>query len=195
MAMKVFLAFTSVLMLFLNREKGDETMMRCVFALTVLLVASGCANHTVTRATVHPHSAVTAPTFCAYSESDSDEQPKRSRQSEPRAIARLEVILKREQERPELDEAVWVMHYRPDSLYDEFKPYSCITYGKLPPGYRERAPAVPLIPERSYRVHLVPRRGWSNSLVFNIRTDTNGKPVRLEYSNEYPPTIKTIPRQ
>ena len=192
MAIAVVLAFSSVLMLLLNRDKGGETMMRCVFALTVLLVASGCANHMVTRATVHPHSAVTAPTFCVYNESHGDEQPKRSRQSKPRAIARLEVILKRVQERPELDEAVWVIHYRPDSLYDEFKPYSCITYGKLPPGYRERAPAVPLIPERSYRVYLVPRRGWSNSLVFNIRTDTNGKPVRLEYDNDAFAEIKTI---
>lgn len=172
-------------------------MMRCVFALTVLLVVSGCSNYVATRAIVHPHSAVTAPTFCAYSESTRDEEPTRSRQSEPRAIERLEVYLRLEP--PELDERVWVIHYRPDPLADELKPYSCITYGKLPPGYRERAPAVPLIPERTYSVHLVTRRSRDESSIkFNIRADANGQPARLEfseYSIEYPPIIRTIPRQ
>ena len=173
-------------------------MIRCVFALTALLVAAGCSHHMVARAIVHPHSSITAPTFCLYSESDRDEQPKRSRQSESRAIERLEVYLI--PEKPETYEnayeEVWVIHYLPDPLYKELKPYSCITYGKLPPGYREKAPAPPLIPERGYHVHLEPRGGWDvGSMKFNIRLDANEQPTRLEYSDDYPPTIRTIPRK
>ena len=167
-------------------------MRQCVLVLTALLVASGC-SHIERRGIVHPHSSVTSPTFCVYTESGRDEEPKRSQQSKPRAIGRLEVYLRHE--KSNVTEEAWVIHYLPDPLYKELKPFSCITYGKLPPGYREKAPASPLIPERDYHVRLRSLRDeYGGSIDFNIRLDSNGQPAKLEYSddNSYPPTIKTL---
>lgn len=161
-------------------------MMRCVLVLMALLFTSGCSQ-IVARSIVHPHSSVAAPTFCLYSESFRSEEPKRSHDSEPLPIERLEVYRGNKE--------AWVIHYLPDPLYKELKPFSCITYGKLPPGYREKAPASPLIPERDYHVRLRSLRDeYGGSIGFNIRLDSNGQPAKLEYSddNSYPPTIKTL---
>ena len=168
--------------------------MRCVLVLTTLLLITGCAR-TDGRGIVHPHSSVTAPTFCFYSELYRDEEPERSRNSEPRAIGRLEVFLADED--LNVTAEAWIIHYQPDPLYEELKPYSCITYGQLPPGYREKAPAPPLIPERHYQVRIESLKGHYEGgyISFDIRLDSNGQPAKLEYSddNSYPPNIKTLP--
>ena len=57
------------------------------------------------------------------------------------------------------DQVAWVMEYAPDPEAEPPpRPFSCITYGKVPPGYIEKIPAVPLIPERLYTVLLDPRK-------------------------------------
>ena len=168
--------------------------MRCVLVLTALLAATGCAR-TAARAILHPHSSVTSPTFCYYRESwrgNKREEPERSQKSEPRAIERLEVYLIHGDNARK--EEAWVIHFLPDPLYTELKPYSCITYGKLPPGYREKAPASPLIPERHYSVRLEPHgSAYTGFLEFYIRLDANGQPAKLEYADHYPWTYKTLP--
>ena len=168
-------------------------MMRYIPALMALLFTSGCSN-IVGRGIVHPHSSVTSPTFCVYSESLRSEEPKRSQNSEPLAIKRLEVY--QTHEKSDVVVEAWVIHYLPNPLYEELRPFSCITYGKLPPGYREKAPALPLIPETHYSVRLSPIPSYyQGSIRFNIRLDSSGQPAKLEYSddNSYPPTIKTLP--
>ena len=172
-------------------------MRRCVLLLTALLLTSGCARMNA-RAIVHPHSSVTSPTFCYYSESwrgEKPPEPERSQNSEPRAIGRLEVGLINANFN--VIEEAWVIHYLPDPLYEELTPYSCITYGKLPPGYREQARAVPLIPGRHYWVRIKSLKGYyeGGNISFHIRLDSNGHPAKLEYSddNSSPSTIKTLP--
>ena len=68
------------------------------------------------------------------------------------------------------------------SLYPPAKPFSCITYGKVPPGYKEKAAALPLIPERLYSALILDiGRGAPNSWVyFIIRSDSTGNPIKIE---------------
>ena len=82
------------------------------------------------------------------------------------------------------DQVAWVMEYAPDpEAQPSPRPFSCITYGKVPPGYDEKIPAVPLIPERLYAVLLetqeVTARG---GMYFIIRLDLVGHPTQLEYT-------------
>ena len=82
------------------------------------------------------------------------------------------------------DQVAWVMEYAPDpEAQPSPRPFSCITYGKVPPGYDEKIPAVPLIPERLYAVLLetqeVTARG---GMYFIIRLDLAGHPTQLEYT-------------
>ena len=124
------------------------------------LVSSGCPAINLQHGYTHPHSAVTAPTFCLYLGEDEHSQP----------IPIYEVSVARAgkfsddkrfewhnwrtgQESPSIDEVTWVIQYLPDD-HDQAltKPLSCITYGKAPPGYDEPIPPLPLIPERLYYV-------------------------------------------
>lgn len=155
---------------------------RCALLLTALLLTSGCARMDA-LCILHPHSSVTSPTFCYYRESWRGNTPsnwERSQNSEPRAIARLEVFLIHGDW--VMEEEAWVIHYLPDPLYKELQPYSCITYGQLPPGYREKAPASPLIPERHYGVRIESLKGHYEGgyISFYIRLDANGQPAKLE---------------
>jgi hypothetical protein len=82
------------------------------------------------------------------------------------------------------DQVAWEMEYVPDDqAHPLTRPFSCITYGKVPPGYDETIPAVPLIPERLYTVLLetqeVTARG---GMYFIIRSDLAGHPTQLEYT-------------
>ncbi len=127
-------------------------MLRCLVALIGLLVTSGCVIMAGTPS-IHPHSEIMAPTFCLH-----------SGKSEPRAITLITVIRgdKVNDDRIEWlesgpawqglweghDQAAWVLEYAPDGSAPLAKAYSCITYGKAPPGYKETIPAQPLILER-----------------------------------------------
>ena len=104
-----------------------------------------------------------------------DEVPWEMEYGDPVAEARLS---------RDTDQVAWVMEYAPDPESEPSpRPFSCITYGKVPPGYEETIPAVPLIPERLYTVLLetqeVTTRG---GMYFIIRLDSAGHPTQLEYT-------------
>ena len=161
-------------------------MLRCLVALIGLLVTSGC----VTMAgapSLHPHSEIMTPTFCLHGGN-----------SEPRTITGIAVersekvnaerIEWLESEEPWIamwegrDQVAWILEYTPDGSDPPANTYACITYGKVLPGYQERNPALPLTPERLYRVTI-----WNGgseadaSMYFIIRLDSVGRPVKLEY--------------
>ena len=137
---------------------------------------------------LHPHSDITAPTFCLH-----------GGKSEPRAITGIAVERgeKVDDERIEWigseepwiamwegrDQAAWVLEYTPDGSAPLMKTYSCITYGKAPPGYKEKSPALPLTPERLYRVTIQTKDAQSDAgMYFIIRLDSMGRPIKLEYA-------------
>ena len=82
------------------------------------------------------------------------------------------------------DQVAWVMEYAPEPEAEPSpRPFSCITYGKVPPGYDEKIPAVPLIPERLYTVLLEPQEVTARGgMYFIIRLDSTGHPTQLEYT-------------
>ena len=163
-------------------------MLRCLVALIGLLVTSGCVIM-AGEPSLHPHSEITAPTFCLHDGN-----------SEPRAITRITVVRdeKVNDERIEWvesgppvwhrlwrggDQLAWVLEYAPDGSAPLVKTFSCITYGKAPPGYREKSPALPLTPERLYRVEVETEDAQAGALMyFIIRLDAMGRPVKLEYA-------------
>ena len=54
---------------------------------------------------------------------------------------------------------------------------------KYPPGYIEKIPAAPLIPERLYVVLLDPQEVTARGgMYFIIRLDSTGHPTQLEYT-------------
>ena len=156
-----------------------------LICLIVLIVMSGC----ITIAgipSIHSLSEVTEPTFCLH------------RGSEPRGITRLRVIRgdKVNDERIEWlesgdtwlwegpDQKTWILEYAPDTSDPRVKPFSCITYGKAPPGYKEKLPAVPLTPERLYYVEIETSDAVSSAEMFFItRLDPMGRPFKLEYTS------------
>ena len=162
-------------------------MLRCLVALIGLLVTSGCVI-LAGEPSMHPHSEIMAPTFCLH-----------DGKSEPRAITgigvergekvnddRIEWI---ESDEPWIamwegrDQAAWVLEYTPDDSDPPANTYACITYGKAPPGYKETTPALPLTPERLYRVLIQTENGRAYvSMYFIIRLDSVGRPVKLEYT-------------
>ena len=76
----------------------------------------------------------------------------------------------------------WVLEYTPDDSYPPANTYACITYGKAPPGYKEKSPALPLTPERFYRVLIQTEDADADAeMYFVIRLDSVGRPVKLEY--------------
>ena len=79
------------------------------------------------------------------------------------------------------DQVAWVMEYAPDpEAQPSPRPFSCITYGKVPPGYIENIPAVPLIPERLYTVLLEnPRSHCTGRHVFYHPLRFSGAPYSI----------------
>ena len=161
-------------------------MLRCLVALIGLLVTCGCVIMAGTPS-LHPHSDITAPTFCLH-----------GGKSEPLPITRIAVIRgdKVNDERIEWresgnpwrglwegsDQTAWVLEYTSDGSDPPANTYSCITYGKAPPGYKETTPALPLTPERLYRVMIQTEGTPENAtMYFIIRLDSVGRPVKLEY--------------
>ena len=170
-------------------------MLRCFVPLIGLLVTSGC----ITKAgdpSLHPISEIMAPTFCLH-----------GGKSEPLPITRIAVERgdKVNDERIEWqriewhgsgppvwqglwegsDQLVWSLEYAPDGSDPPANTFSCITHGKVPPGYKEESPALPLTPERLYRVTIDREGAHAVTMYFIIRLDPMGRPVKLEYTPAY----------
>ncbi len=163
-------------------------MLRCLVVLIGLLVTSGCVIM-AGMPSMHPHSEIVVPTFCLH-----------GGKSEPLPITRIAVERgdKVNAERIEWlesgpptwyglweghDQAAWSLEYAPGGSYPPANTYSCITYGKAPPGYKEKIPALPLTPERLYRVTIETEdTSEQAAMYFIIRLDSVGRPVKLEYA-------------
>lgn len=164
--------------------------MRVLVAL-ILCIAScalnGCMG-TAGTITIHPHSDVTRPKFCRHSV------------DKPIPIMWLSVSTYG----ADRWEPVWELAYTPESAPEPkpqnptlselvgppkaadtpARPFSCITYGRSPPGYKEKAPAAPLIPDKGYSVWIRENpdgRGFFSELHFSIKSDSSGRPIKLEY--------------
>ena len=139
----------------------------CVLISVVCLVSIGCimADRAGPHGLPHPHSELTAPTFCLYegvfrleSEQHNKPAPIYSMRVERRNKIDDEPIdwskwMEYGDIRPSIDQVAWEIEYAPDGKSDPSdRRFSCITYGKAPPGYIEKIPAQPLIPERLYTV-------------------------------------------
>lgn len=165
--------------------------MRGLVALIICIVScavNGCVPGSGI-VTIHPHSEVTAPTFCLYDV-----------QSHPVSIQQIRVYLgaKVNDERMEwsewkeyspvltgFDHKSWVLEFAPNFSDPLARPFACITYGKPPPGYEEKVPVLPLIPERFYFVSVWGKGGRPSSGVsFIIRTDSSGRAIKLEYRGD-----------
>ena len=162
-------------------------MLRCLVALIGLLVTSGCITW-AGDPSIHPHSQIMTPTFCLH-----------GGKSEPRAITRITVIRgEKVNDKPIEwvesgppawyglwrggDQLAWSLEYAPDGSDPPANTYACITYGKAMPGYKEKTPALPLTPERIYRVTIKTENTPEYAeLYFIIRLDSVGSPVKLEY--------------
>ena len=153
------------------------------------LVSSRCQPTMLQHSYTHPHSAVTAPTFCLYWGEDEHSQPIPIYEIR---IIRYEAFSgdKRFEWRDweswregrSADLVIWQIQYLPDDeAHPLAKPLSCITYGKTPPGYDEPIPPLPLIPERMYTV-LIRSKGLLrvSQVYFIIRADSTGHPTQLE---------------
>ena len=173
-------------------------MLRCLVALIGLIVMSGCITIAGTPS-IHRHSEIMVPTFCLHLG------------SEPRGITRLRVIRgdTGDDERIEWresgntwlweggDQTAWILEYAPDGSDPPANTYSCITYGKALPGYREKSPALPLTPERLYYVAIEREDATADAMIFFIiRLDSVGRPVKLEYtsSNHEARNVQVITR-
>lgn len=125
--------------------------------------------------TIHPLSEITTPTICRHSRYSGDE---------PLPIMRLRVGDWELEYAPEyFDSPGWESKYAPPSIDIPVRPFSCITYGRAPPGYKENAPAPPLSLNKWHKVVIQerPAGGGRSHLRFIIRSDSSGRPIRLEY--------------
>lgn len=176
--------------------RGIVSILICVGCL----VSSGCVG-TRMHGYTHPHSEVMAPTFCLYRGWEEHAQP----------TPIYEIIVTREEtfsddERFEwrnwrswrkgryADQVTWEMKYVPDDqAYPLARPFSCITYGKVPPGYDEPISPVPLIPGRLYTVQILPKGVTPMSwMYFIIRADSTGHPIQVEVGHDGPYEIRVI---
>lgn len=133
-------------------------------------VMGGCVPPTAGILTIHPHSSVTAPMFCLFVGGD-----------EAGPIGEIKVHTRGESK----SKLVWFIEYDPDPAQPYVRPLACITYGKLPPGYKEKVPVIPLTPERLYYVNIKKPRdsAYPASVSFTLRSNPSGEPVKLEYSS------------
>ena len=140
-------------------------------------VMGGCVYLTGSLA-IHPHSSATAPMFCLFVGGD-----------EAGPIGEIKVYPRGE------SKPVWFIEYDPDPTQPYVRPLACITYGKLPPGYKEQVPAVPLTPERRYYVDIRKPRDSARpaSVSFTLRSDPSDEPVKLEYSSGRYRGLQVIP--
>ena len=157
---------------------------------------------------LHPESAVAKPVFYLYKTYDDagDFQ-------EPDQIQSIKVYLYNtgdSQERIDVraslsrgaEQMAWSVEYLPASSEQASRPVTSITYGEVPAGYKEKNPALPLMPERLY-VAYIRRIGTTYSadpLRFIIRLGQSETPVKLEYGGiRYGPLdemeIKTIHKE
>ena len=156
-------------------------MIRSVVVFMVLLVASGCQ---IIRygVLIHPDSKVLTPTFCLYDRSEID----------PHAIHKVQVYQRAMNGDSRL-KAVWDLEYAPQPEEQFVRAYSCITYGEVPPGYKQKAPALPLIPERSYGVWLEGKDYVRDSRNFVIRLGPSGEAIKLESVDGWNTIVTTPP--
>ena len=168
----------------------------CVLIYIVCFVWSGCVLDSFgPHGLPHPHSELTTPTFCLYEgpfrlESERHKKPKPINYIQVQRLNKIndEPIdwskwLEYADIRPHIDQVAWEIEYAPDSKSDPpDRRFSCITYGQVPPGYIEKIPAQPLIPERLYSVLIK----WGGVLAFVIRVDSMGHPTHLEYAIDTP---------
>ena len=174
----------------------------CVLISVVCLVSGGCPG-TMMHGFTHSHSEITAPTFCLY------DGRLHSKDTKPQPIYELRVARAEQfsdDKRFEWrnwqtwskgrydDQMSWEIEYVGDDQANPLtRPFSCITYGKVPPGYDETIPAQPLIPERVYTVQLLPKSITPMSWVyFIIRADSQGQPTQLEVGHDGPEDILII---
>ena len=185
-------------------KTGVLRAIAVLFICIACLVSSGCLRglHGLT----HPHSDVTAPTFCLY-EGWKDGWEDEHALPVPIYLIRVTRADKfSDDERFEWrnwrswrkgrdsDQVTWEMEYLPDDeAHPLARPFSCITYGKVPPGYEENIPPVPLIPERLYTVQILPKGVTPTSRVyFIIRADSTGRLIQLEASHDGPHDVRVI---
>ena len=154
-------------------------------------VSSGCPAINLQHSYTHPHSAVMTPTFCLYWGKDEHSQPipiyevSVIRHEAFSDDKRFEWHNWRPERGPYADQVAWVMEYAPDPEAEPSpRPFSCITYGKAPPGYDEPIPPLSLIPERIYGVWIRSKKDFRPYLeaYFIIRADSTGHPTQLEVS-------------
>ena len=129
---------------------------------------------------IHPLSEITTPTICQYSR-----HIFRDPGDEPLPIMRLQVGDWELVYAPEhFDRPAWESKYAPPSTEIPVRPFSCITYGRAPPGYKENGPAPPLSVDKWHEVVIYKTAAvdiYRSSRRFIIRADSSGRPMRLEY--------------
>ncbi|MYE90639.1 hypothetical protein F4X33_16765 [Candidatus Poribacteria bacterium] len=144
--------------------------MICVIAFFIICVgcwvSSGCQPTMLQHSYTHPHSAVTAPTFCLYWGETEHSQPIRIYEI---TVVRHEAFSDNKpfewhnwqpgHGEPYGDLVLWQIQYLPDDVAPPLaRPFSCIIYGKVPPGYEERIPPVPLVRKGFTPFCLTPRK-------------------------------------
>ena len=133
------------------------------------------------------------PTFCLYQDGFSQEH------SDIESITVYKVRRSSEEKkRWEVDapwedgQTVWHLEYKASDTFmkrllggQSTSPVCCLTYGVVPPGYREEVKALPLEPEQLYIISSWEYEGGpSRYLKFIIRLDGSSIPERLEYHHE-----------
>ena len=113
-------------------------VITCFIISVGCLVSSGCQPTILQHSYTHPHSAVTAPTFCLYWGEDEYSQPIRVYEI---TVVRYEAFSDDKRfewrdweswrEGRSADLVIWQIQYLPDDeAHPLAKPLSCITYGK-----------------------------------------------------------------
>ena len=144
--------------------------IRCAIVLIGLLITTGCQR--IVMGIVHPHSEPRSPTFCLYAGSNPD------------PIGQVQVYQLPTEPQEKIKE-LWFLEYVSSSERKHAQlPFSCITYGKAPPGYKQKASALPLIPEKVYDVRLRSTHTGVATVRFSLHSDSTGLPLRLEYESD-----------